>query len=737
MYMLTRFCKTIAIFLVLAAALSLYTQQSPESYYQGITFAPSYSYHMSGRTDRVKGFLVKIDDLQGLKNPGLVFLASDLEKGEGYVEVNGTRFDLPGFMGQLSAPSEKSEKNAEGKEGWYSYSSGDDIIGKLIIPLKTNMLKNGLNEIVFYRNTQGNGFEIIDAIIQAVEQTEPTLVGQTYHLLARGKPASIHDFDYVHNYQGEKKRFEKDIPDWVRRGKVNYYRAGIEWNNLDRMFEMFKEARINDVATNVPTDTSSAEYKRVKAFIDRCHQNGIQVTAFNSLGNISMREVMLHPELKKWIAQDEFGDFRWREKGGSYAADLHNLDFRHNYLLKVAGTQIDAGVDEIYYDWAIGGTGDVLDFFYEVRQLAKTKGKNISIFGNCKGNILADEACDFTKTEATTEAGVWNGEWIHNIPQARFYYASGDGVKANESKYEGADPGVANPGAMDVREGMKMGWKRPIAEAASFQSRFAIAEAGDKLLQGWIKKDNPLAMQIWSDICNYYTFVADHRDLYTDTYTLSHIGVLSPPQIPSFEVSLKRDNLYKALAENNIMYEVVLLPRLSPELLAHYKLLIIPNIPWVDDSQLALIREFKKKGGKIYTLGSTSELKEVADVYSPASVMSELKEYLTLSEFLNNIGILAGESLITLQNTKYVAANIVQKRGTNRVIVYLVNYDKPLQDVKIRLNLEGYIPKIDKKKLKLYTPDPVSTEIRDMKIEGRQLELTVPNLEVYQVLTIN
>jgi hypothetical protein len=71
------------------------------------------------------------------------------------------------------------------------------------------------------------------------------------------------------------------------------------------------------------------------------------------------------------------------------------------------------------------------------------------------------------------------------------------------------------------------------------------------------------------------------------------------------------------------------------------------------------------------------------------------------------------------------------------VIVYLVNYDKPLQNVKIKLNLEGYIPKIDKKKLKLYSPDPVSTEIRDVNIDGRQLELTIPHLEVYQVLTIN
>ncbi len=62
------------------------------------------------------------------------------------------------------------------------------------------------------------------------------------------------------------------------------------------MFEMFKEAHINLVATHVPSDTSSEEYRRVKAFIDRCHANNIRVTAFNSLGGLGVRDVLMHPE---------------------------------------------------------------------------------------------------------------------------------------------------------------------------------------------------------------------------------------------------------------------------------------------------------------------------------------------------------------------------------------------------------------------------------------------------------
>ena len=54
---------------------TLNAQDQVDSYYQGITIAPTYSYHLSGRTDRVKGYLIKIDDISILKNPGLVILA--------------------------------------------------------------------------------------------------------------------------------------------------------------------------------------------------------------------------------------------------------------------------------------------------------------------------------------------------------------------------------------------------------------------------------------------------------------------------------------------------------------------------------------------------------------------------------------------------------------------------------------------------------------------------------------
>jgi hypothetical protein len=455
------------------------------------------------------------------------------------------------------------------------------------------------------------------------------------------------------------------------------------------------------------------------------------------VGGLGIRDVLMHPEKKSWISRDEFGNLVWRAPNNTFAADLQNEDYRRDVLLKQAAIAIDAGVDELYYDWSIGGTGDVIHFLDEVRQLAASKNKNISIFGNCKGNILVDEVADLVKTEGTREAGVWDGKWVHNIAQARFYYASGYGVKSYESKYEGADPGVPNPGAQDVRDGMKVGWRKPIAEASAFQSHFAIAEAGEKLLHGWIMQDNPIAVRTCGDIRRYFTFLSDQQDLYTDVTCVRKVGVVSPPHIPSFEVTLKRTNLYNALAESNVMYEVVLLHRLTPELLSRYKVIVIPNILWMDADQIEAIRTYRKNGGKIYTIGSSRELRELADVQSPASMLEEAENENGRRELLAKIGQLSGEQVITIPGTNYVAANVVRKTDSDRIIVHFVNYNTPLKNVRVNVNLDGVLKQIDNKRIKVLSPDGGAKAIEVLSVRGAKVEFVLPELDVYDVVVIN
>jgi hypothetical protein len=444
----------------------------------------------------------------------------------------------------------------------------------------------------------------------------------------------------------------------------------------------------------------------------------------------------VNPLAETWVAKDEYGNKLWQERGTSFGADLSSKSYRQ-YVLDHAALQMEAGVDELYYDHARGGTADIRTLFAEIRDMAKKQGKKVLAFGNSKGNILADEASGLVKSESTEEAGVWDGKWVHNMPAARFYYAVAEGGKRYESKYEGADPGVPNPGAHDVKEGMKCGWKKPIAEASAFQSEFAIAEAGAKLLDGWVRQDNPLAVQSWKDICAYYGFRAENRELFSDISTVSKTGVVAPPVIPTFESVLRRESLYRALAEMSVMYDVLLLHRITPQLLARYKSIIITDIPWMDAAQVAALETYKKAGGKIYAIGGAKKFRDMADVVSPAEIFGQLKDAAARKTVADNIRRLEGEPLVALEGARYVAANLVKKNHQNRYVLHLVNYDKPVKNLKVKLNLEGVAEAVNAKGLRLLSPDAVPKELKVTKASGKAVEFVVPALDVYDVITID
>jgi GTP-binding protein EngB required for normal cell division len=172
-------------------------------------------------------------------------------------------------------------------------------------------------------------------------------------------------------------------------------------------------------------------------------------------------------------------------------------------------------------------------------------------------------------------------------------------------------------------------------------------------------------------------------------------------------------------------------------LLSPYKAIVIPNIPWMDADQIAAIRTYKKNGGKIYTVGSSRELRELADVQSPASMLDEAQNETGRRELMVKINQLSGEQVITIPGTNYVAANVVKKTDSERVILHFVNYHTPLKNVRVSVNLDGVIKQIDSKRIQLFSPDGGVTEIEVASVRGTKVEFVLPELDVYDVVTIN
>jgi hypothetical protein len=711
-------------------------QQGKIKYYQCVTDQNNIA--------GIKAYTVDIDEPENINNPGLVILVRGVDENEGFVQVNGKRYSIQALPDGSSENASDENLNA-GKAGWYSSGSSAELLGKVIIPLPDVSLKKGINKIVFDKMTDSDGYHVTDARLASINETEPKIVRLTYRVVTRGEPPRIDDFNFVVNYADEGKREESQLPEWAKRGKVRYYRAGINFENLDRMFEMFEEGHFNLVMLQVstPHDTSGKDYKRYKSFIERCHDNGIRVTFDGGAGgqairlnSISADSVKANPEMRTWLNLDEFGNPRWRRRGRSYWPDLNNQAYRRR-VLKTAELAIDSGVDELYYDWAIGGTKGIGRFFRDVQELVAAKGKNLTVFGNCKGNIIADGICDIGKSEGTEEAGVWDGKWVHNVAQAKFYYAAGDGWKPYRSKYEGADPGVPNPGAHSVIDEMKIGWKKPMAEAKAFQSDFVIAEAGRKLLNKWITRDDTIAMKAWNDICVYNGFFSEHEELFTDISTVSKIGLLAPPLIPSFEASVRRVQLYNALVEMNIMYDVLLLPRITKQMLANYELLIVPDIPWIEEDQLKAIIDYKENGGKIYVMGSHKNLQDIATINSPAYLCHQTTKEKVRMEFIDNLNKLLPNRIIKLSDSEFILANVVKKKGTKQVIVHFVNYSDKIEKLKVNLNLEGVVDTISEDNIKFYSPDHAVNKLHSIDVNDKIIEFILSDLEIYDIVVIN
>jgi gamma-glutamylcyclotransferase (GGCT)/AIG2-like uncharacterized protein YtfP len=71
------------------------------------------------------------------------------------------------------------------------------------------------------------------------------------------------------------------------------------------------------------------------------------------------------------------------------------------------------------------------------------------------------------------------------------------------------------------------------------------------------------------------------------------------------------------------------------------------------------------------------------------------------------------------------------------ILAHLMNYDKPALNIRVGLNLDGVVKQIDKDKIRLLSPDGGARQPIEVSARGSWLQFVVPNLDVYDVVTIN
>jgi hypothetical protein len=148
------------------------------------------------------------------------------------------------------------------------------------------------------------------------------------------------------------------------------------------------------------------------------------------------------------------------------------------------------------------------------------------------------------------------------------------------------------------------------------------------------------------------------------------------------------------------------------------------------------VEAYKRAGGKLYTIGSTKKLRGLSDELAPADLFGRLAEPAVRQELLASLRRLEGEPLVTVEGARYVAANLARKQN-QQYILHLVNYDKPVNGLKVKVNLDGIAETVHEASLRVYSPDAVPQTLKVTRASGSTLEFLLPALDVYSVVTFN
>jgi hypothetical protein len=213
--------------------------------------------------------------------------------------------------------------------------------------------------------------------------------------------------------------------------------------------------------------------------------------------------------------------------------------------------------------------------------------------------------------------------------------------------------------------------------------------------------------------------------------------LLALPQIPSREVrNLPRAQFYNAMGELNFMYGVVYISRLDASSLNGYKAVVVADVPYLSDDQIRILEKFKQSGGQILSVGSAENVRKISNLTLPQSVVGDILKPDVREEFRQAVIQVSGEPQVTVQGGPFVISNLV-KQKSGKLIFHLVNYEKPVENVTVKLDLTGVVNKVDPKSFRMYTPDDVPAELKDLKVDGTRVSFTVPRLNIYDVVAFN
>jgi len=554
------------------------------------------------------------------------------------------------------------------------------------------------------------------------------------------------------------------------------------------------------------TEAERIQRELVSGFIKRCHASGIRVGTYLSWSNLfweSMFEDV--PASKTWCRLDPAGEpFRAFGRETRYMACVNKKGW-WDHLKERVSSALETDTDMIFFDnmrvWcycrecqalfrkhtkrilgkAYGLPTDpdapsygrylvskerilrrhrngerarislaLLSFHEErlttrlraMRAHIKSQRPDVLLAGNIQERVTTNRLSDVFVTETPTFPGVEGRQMVTNAPLYKHLFTTGQGKKSF----------IALQGQRRAEAGRdQLVQKLAIAEGAAFG-----AQCGCHQMHEFTHRD-------------YNRFLLTNQECYTRTYPVTKVAVIGEDDFThcSYVIGQHR-GFVDQLAQQSIMFDVLLQRDLRPSLLKKYALLVLHNSMVMDDHTVEVIRRFVRAGGNLLSCGSPALIRPdytrrdgyaLSDVFG-AGVRSARRTKGKVKnpygrghsvfyphdiarigpgdpakparkiprEFIRDLRRLAGGACVEVTGPEHVVAHLMKKERGDRIMVHLLNYScKRVRDVRIRLRAGGDL----KGRVKILSPDKVSRRAVRVVRCNDGIGFSVPEILVY------
>lgn len=543
-------------------------------------------------------------------------------------------------------------------------------------------------------------------------------------------------------------------PNYTAGNPLGVLEATRQWYS-PKTIEYLKIAHINWAwltwSVGFSWTTEEEQRRAVTSYIEECHQNGIRVATYFSIGNMFWQDMADNqPESLAWVRRVANGSPQYYSRPNRYMADIANPDWIAFQKRRVRSA-VKAGTDAFWVDntFEYYGKADTAHFIDEMYEVASQTNPRIVFMSNYNRRIYTwGRLQNGVTTEDGQEPGYYTDKSVPyivtNAGLLRYNYAIGEGWRPVSMEDGGRHEGDRLTTPMQPHK-----WQLAIAECAMYHVSF------EPYFEGMFLRDlyheTAAALEGLRAIGAYNAFLEENKQYYLHPSTLARTAVLSDTT----------DTLIPYLNDlslEDLNYDVIFNYQAPGEdILKRYAVIFVPETNPLSSQWCAALSNWALHGGTLIVVGDASlfpdgpaspgqdfGLKAITGVSVkalPKKMVTRsrgrgkavyLPKRLPASEMCTLIrSFLRDSETIKVERRDAILSNAAYQHQFQRLIVHLLNYRQtPEKRIRIRVRLPV-------ERVEVLSPDDISGETAVVDKQGHDAEIEIPEIRTYGICVIH